>query len=95
MLESEFEIFLTNDKSIKSKKKAVDSRMSKARAVEKMLERSLDVIVQSEKDMYDALCVIDANMNNRNGAYSNALRKYYTFRKGKVFPRIAEYEKKK
>lgn len=68
MLESEFEIFLTNYKSIKSKRKAVDSRMSKARVVEKMLERSLDMIVQSEQDMYDALCVIDANMNNRNGA---------------------------
>jgi hypothetical protein len=64
MVESEFEIFITNDKSIKSKKKAINSRMSKARAVEKMFERSLDMIVQSDKDMYDALCIIDANMNN-------------------------------
>ena len=36
--------------------------------------------------------LINSKMNNKNGAYSNALRKYYIFKTGKVFPRLAKYE---
>ncbi|MHB8128482.1 MAG: hypothetical protein ACYDEX_05755 [Mobilitalea sp.] len=91
MLEMKFEEFLTNEVTITSKEKAVRSRMSKARAVEKVLGESLDYIISTDEKMYNALLAIDFNMNNKSGAYSNSLRKYYTFKTGKIFPRIAEY----
>lgn len=94
MDEIRFEIFLTEDTGIKSKFKAVKTRLSKARSVEKCLKADLDSIVCDDNKMYQSLLRINEIMNNRNGAYSNALRKYYIFRNGNEFPMIAEYEKK-
>jgi len=93
MDEIKFEGFLTEDTGIISKYKAVRTRLSKARAVEKCLNTDLDSIVSSDDKMYKALLSINKLMNNCNGAYSNALRKYYLFRKNKEFPRISDYEK--
>jgi len=92
MLESEFENFLIRETTISSKDKAVRTRMSKARAVEKVLCQSLDSIVVDDEKMYKALVDININMNNGNGAYSNSLRKYYTFKTGEIFPTILAYE---
>jgi hypothetical protein len=93
MIESAFEEFLSKEITITSKDKAVRTRMSKARAVEKMLGENLDSVVNNDEKMYNALLLINTNMNNKSGAYSNALRKYYLFKNGKKeFPRISSYE---
>ncbi|MCL2235214.1 MAG: hypothetical protein FWB98_02100 [Defluviitaleaceae bacterium] len=94
MLESQFEKYLIGDANITSKTKAVNSRMSKARAVEEYLSESLDVIVQDDMKMYDALRRIKQNMNDGNGSYSNSLRKYYSFKNKHEFPRIVDFERK-
>ncbi|MDD3305831.1 MAG: hypothetical protein PHO29_01875 [Acetobacterium sp.] len=91
MQESKFMDYLINDSNITSKNKAVSSRMSRARAVEKTLNLSLDEIVDDDKKMYQSLIRINEEMKNANGNYSNALRKYYTFKTGKKFPRIEEF----
>jgi len=93
MLEAQFEKYLLADENITSKDKAVSTRMSKARAVEKALNVSLDTIVSDEIAMYQALCNINSLMKNQNGAYSNALRKYYAFRNNKTFPQISAFER--
>ena len=77
MIESAFEEFLSKEITITSKDKAVRTRMSKARAVEKMLGENLDSVVNNDEKMYNALLLINTNMNNKSGNYSNALRKYY------------------
>lgn len=92
MIEAAFEDFLSKDVMITSKDKAVRTRMSKARAVEKMLDENLDSVVNNDEKMYNALLLINSNMNNKSGAYSNALRKYYLFKNGKEFPRLSNYE---
>ena len=92
MIESGFEDFLSTETTITSKDKAVKTRMSKARAVEKMLGENLDSVVSNDEKMYNSLLLINANLNNKNGAYSNALRKYYIFKNGREFPRISSYE---
>lgn len=92
MIEDKFEEFLIKDSSITSKEKAVRTRLSKARAVEEMLGENLDSIVADDDKMYNSLLLINSNMNNRNGAYSNALRKYYIFKNQKQFPRISDYK---
>lgn len=92
MIEAAFEDFLSKDVMITSKDKAVTTRMSKARAVEKMLGENLDFIVGDDEKMYNALVLINSNMNNSNGAYSNALRKYYIFKNENEFPRLSEYK---
>lgn len=92
MIEDKFEEFLIKDSNITSKDKAVRTRVSKARAVEEMIGESLDYIVADDDRMYNALLLINSNMNNSNGAYSNALRKYYIFKNQKEFPRISNYK---
>lgn len=92
MLENEFYKFLLEDESIKSKDKAVRSRISKARSVENMLDENLDFIVSDDNRMLKALLKINENMNNKNGAYSNALRKYYLFKNEKEFPRLSRFK---
>jgi len=93
MDETKFESFLADDTSITSKYKAVKTRLSKARSVEKCLKTDLASIVCDDDKMYQALLSINDLMNNRNGVYSNALRKYYVFRNGYEFPMIAEDER--
>lgn len=92
MNETLFEQFLLEDEGITSKNKAVSTRMSKGRAVEKNFG-SLDIIVASDIEMHRVLVEINQKMKNANGSYSNALRKYYTFKNGRDFPRIADFER--
>ena len=44
--------------------------------------------------MYKSLIEINQKLKNHNGAYSNALRKYYIFKNKKAFPQIRDYEEK-
>lgn len=93
MIDTSFETFLINEVNITSKDKAVRTRMSKAKAVERKLEESLDYIVADDIRMYKALTKINLLMNNFNGSYSNALRKYYIFKNKKSFPQLLEFER--
>jgi hypothetical protein len=93
MKESEFEAFLSDDLAITSKVKAVKSRMSKARSVENHFDINLDGVVSNDQLMYETLLRIQVELNDKNGAVQNALRKYYIFANGKKFPMIKTFEK--
>lgn len=81
MRETEFENFLNADSNIVSKTKAVRSRISKARMVERHFNISLDAIVSDNDKMYNILVRIKQEMKDTNGNISNALRKYYQIMK--------------
>ena len=91
MRERNFAEYLNNDPNIKSKVKAVNSRLSKARLVERQLETSLDSVVADDNLMYRTLCRIKSEMNDTNGNISNAVRKYYLFSNGKEFPQLSQW----
>lgn len=91
MREREFENYLLEDENIVSKVKAVRSRVNKARTIEKHLDVSLDHIVTDDNKMYEALLKIKVEMNDTNGNFSNALRKYYHFANGVAFPTLSDY----
>jgi hypothetical protein len=73
MRETEFENFLNADSNIVSKTKAVRSRISKARMVERHFNISLDAIVSDNDKMYNILVRIKQEMKDTNGNISNAL----------------------
>ena len=89
--ERDFAEYLNNDPNIKSKVKAVNSRLSKARLVERQFETSLDSIVADDILMFQTLCLIKSEMNDTNGNISNAVRKYYLFSNGKEFPSLSQW----
>lgn len=93
MREKEFEEFLRADGAIRSKIKAITSRVSKARQIERELAVSLDEITANDCATYELLLRIKREMKDTNGNVSNALRKYYEFSNGRRFPTLAEYEK--
>ena len=95
MRESEFENYLLADKSITSKEKAVRSRISKGKLIERHFSESLDSIVKDDDKTYNTLLRIKAEIKDQNGTVSNALRKYYTFSNGKPFPVLSEYQSTK
>lgn len=94
MRERDFEEYLLSDESIKSKKKAIVSRISKARLIERDLGVDLDEVVSDDSVMYETLIRVKLETNDQNGNNSNALRKYYEFTNGNKFPTLAEYEQK-
>jgi len=91
--EKEFEDFLINDISIVSKTKAVRSRISKCRMIERHLSQSLDAIVSEDATMYRTLLKVKNEMRDTNGNISNALRKYYRFYNTRTFPTLDVYKK--
>lgn len=91
MREREFAEYLNKDPSIKSKVKTVNSRLSKARLVERQFETSLDSIVVGDNLMFQTLCRIKNEMNDNNGNISNAVRKYYLLSNGKDFPLLSQW----
>lgn len=91
--EQDFADYLNNDPNIKSKIKAVSSRLSKARLVERQLNASLDNIVADDDLMYETLCRIKNELNDTNGNISNAVRKYYVFSTGKEFPPLSQWHR--
>lgn len=91
MREEEFRRFLIKCDSIESKTKAVSTRVSKASAVERKLGVNLDVIVRNDELVFYLLIRIQQEMNDRNGGYQNAVRKYYSFLTGRDFPRKRNY----
>ena len=91
MREEEFRRFLVQSSSIESKSKAVSTRVSKARAVERKLGVNLDVVVREDELVYKLLVRIQQEMKDLNGGYQNAVRKYYVFVNEKEFPLLKEY----
>jgi predicted DNA-binding ribbon-helix-helix protein len=90
--EKEFEDFLINDSNIVSKTNAIRSRITKGRMVERHFDISLDIIVSDDSMMYQTLIRIRNEMKDTNGNISNALRKYYQFANGSVFPTLSTYK---
>ena len=90
--ESEFQTFLMQEKTINSKK-AVDSRMSKAREAEIILGRQLDAIVSDDDLMYDSLVALKPHEDPAHTPMQNAVRKYYKFVNGKDFPQLRYYKR--
>lgn len=91
MRDEEFEKYLDTDANITSKDKAVRSRMTKARKIEQHFNVSLDSVVADDNKMFDILCRIKKELNDSNGAISNALRKYYLFSNRRDFPKLSGY----
>lgn len=93
MLTSQFRDFLLADSSIKSKDKAVSSRLHRASKVESFLATSLDLIVCDDMKTYSALLKVKSELDSpRTGNFCNALRKYYIFRNHKDFPHLKDFE---
>lgn len=90
MREAEFRNFLINDSNIKSKVKAVNSRVAKALKVEREFNINLDDVVKNDEAMYNLLLQIQEKLNDKqyHNTYQNAVRKYYLFVNGKEFPRL-------
>ena len=57
--ESDYKAFLMQEKTITSKK-AVDSRMARARKAESILGQQLDIIVADDDLMYDSLAILES-----------------------------------
>ncbi|MEG1566696.1 MAG: hypothetical protein RR313_05095 [Anaerovoracaceae bacterium] len=93
MRDREFEDYLLQDDNIKSKVKAIRSRINKARMIERHFDASLDQIVSNDDTMYETLVRIKAEMKDTNGNLSNSLRKYYAFINEKLFPTLENYKK--
>ena len=88
MRESEFRSFLEE----RYTDNAVNTRVSKGNAVEKLLGKSLDTIVSKDETMYKALVDLEQYDNPKSNPRQNALRKYYEFANGREFPRKKDYE---
>ncbi|MGG2947808.1 hypothetical protein AAV833_14380, partial [Geobacillus stearothermophilus] len=95
MREEEFRNYLINNSDIKSKVKAVNSRVSRALMVEREFNVNLDDVVKNDEAMYHLLLQIQEKFSDKlyHGNYQNAVRKYYLFVNGKEFPRLKQYEK--
>lgn len=91
MREQEFISFLDQQTSITSKDKAIKSRFSRARKVESDLGVNLDEVVKDDQGTYELLKRIKSEMNEHNGNYQNAVRKYYIFINNKEFPPLNSY----
>ncbi|MFJ8236345.1 hypothetical protein ACIQ34_11425 [Ureibacillus sp. NPDC094379] len=93
MDEVAFKVYLEKDANISSKEKAVRSRVAKALKVERDLNINLDSIVCDDRKTYELLISIPQKMNEQNGVYQNAVRKYYEFKNHKKFPRLSDFKR--
>lgn len=94
MREHDFQIFLNNETSITSKK-AVASRMVKAKKAEELLGKNLDDVVSDDDTMYESLQKLRPLENPAHTPMQNAVRKYYKFTHEKEFPRMKDYHSPK
>lgn len=95
MRTEEFRGFLEDSERITSKNKAVTSRVSKATIAETIIGRSLDVVVNDDSLMQEALLVLKNHPREKGGNLQNAVRWYYFFANGKHFPRLSELKNKR
>ena len=59
---------------------------------EEYLGKSVDSIVSENNEMYRALIKLQEVDDPAHTPRQNALRKYYTFKNGKEFPRLNKYK---
>ncbi len=71
----------------------INTRKSKANDVMDIIGKDLDVIVADDEEMYKAIIELQKVDDPAHTPRQNALRKYYAFRNGKEFPRVADYER--
>ncbi len=86
-----FRCFLEEDPEISSEK-AIASRILKLADAEKILGKDADEIVESDDLMYASLTELRNHEDTAHSPRQNALRKYYTFRTGKKFPHLKDYQ---
>lgn len=71
--------------------KAIRTRLSRARRVERLLCEDLDHIVSDDNRMYAALIALKNCSSEHNGGLQNALRWYFRAINGRDFPRLSDY----
>ena len=71
--------------------KAIRTRLSRARRVERILREDLDVVVANDDRVYAALLTLKSYPEERNGGLQNALRWYYRAVNRRDFPKLSEY----
>lgn len=71
----------------------IATRKNMAKAAENIIGKSLDEIVADDREMHQAILRLQEIDNPAHTPRQNALRKYYTFKNGREFPRVADYEK--
>lgn len=76
-------------------KGGISTRKNKAKDVINIIGIDLDVIVADDEEMYKAILKLQEVDDPNHTPRQNALRKYYSFRNGKEFPRVADYERNK
>lgn len=69
--------------------KGINTRVAKAKRVERIVGCGLDQIVADDGSMHDALDAI--RTEDVHQGMSNALRKYYEMRRGVKFPPVRRY----
>ncbi len=57
------------------------------------IDKNLDEVVADDNEMYYALTRLQEIDDPAHAPRQNALRKYYTFKNGKDFPRLAEVKR--
>lgn len=83
------------DKSEPLSDKAIRTRLSRARRVERILREDLDTVVASDDRTYAALLALKSCPQERNGGLQNALRWYYRAANDRDFPKLGDYRPQK
>lgn len=77
--------YLKNGVDVHLTDKAINSRISRLRAVQELFATSLDHIVSNDVEMYKALTYLKEIETTTHQPLQNALRKYYEFKNNKIF----------
>ena len=72
----------------------IATRKTKLCDAEDYIGKSLDMVVSDDNEMYKALIKLQEIDNPAHTPRQNALRKYYTFKNGKEFPRLNKFQSK-
>lgn len=72
----------------------IATRKTKLYDAEEYIGKSLDEVVSDDNEMFRALIKLQEVDNPAHTPRQNALRKYYTFKNGKEFPRLNKFQLK-
>lgn len=70
----------------------IATRKNKLSEAQEYIGKDLDAVVSGDDEMYDALIKLQEIDDPAHAPRQNALRKYYTFKNGKEFPRLNQYK---
>ena len=71
----------------------INSRIRRIGSIEEILGADMDYVVSNDDRMYDALVKLQDHEDPKHNPMQNVLRKYYTFMRGKEFPRKSSYSR--